>query len=115
MSLEAKLSSSVKEAITQLYGEAISSEIIFQATRKEFEGSHTLVVFPYTKLSKGSPEATGTAIGEYLLKNEPLIAKFNVVKGFLNLTISDAYWIESIKTICNHKTIGQLASKNKKV
>ncbi len=115
MSLEAKLSSSVKDAISQLYGEAVSSEIIFQATRKEFEGSHTLVVFPYTKLSKASPEATGTAIGEYLLKNQTLVSKFNVVKGFLNLTISDAYWIESVKTICNNNNIGQLASKNKKV
>ncbi|MFN8437847.1 MAG: arginine--tRNA ligase [Cytophagales bacterium] len=115
MSLELQLSGLVKQAIKSLYNEEISQEIAFQATRKEFEGSHTLVVFPYTKLSKLSPEATGTAIGEYLLSNSTLVSKFNVVKGFLNLSISDRIWVDSVQQLVQSPQVAQLPSNGQKV
>lgn len=115
MTLELELSALVKKALKSLYNEEITAELIFQSTRKEFEGSHTLVVFPYTKISKLSPEATGTAIGEFLIANSNLVSAFNVVKGFLNLSIADSYWINATKTIVENKNVGQLAPKGKKV
>lgn len=114
MSLESKLSDLVKEAVQNLYNLNVS-EIVFQVTRKEFEGSHTLVVFPFTKASKLSPEATGNALGNYLLEKGTLVSKFNVVKGFLNLSISESYWIQNIQSICENKSLGILPSQNKKV
>ncbi|MBC7615769.1 MAG: arginine--tRNA ligase [Pedobacter sp.] len=81
-------------AIKQLYNEAVTESVInIQETRKEFEGQVTIVVFPIVRFSKKSPEETANAIGEYLLKNVEQIIAFNVVKGFLNLTIADSYWI----------------------
>lgn len=114
MSLESKLSDLVREAIQHLYQLDVS-EVVFQVTRKEFEGSHTLVVFPYTKASKLSPEATGTALGNYLIEKGSLVSKFNVVKGFLNLSISERYWIQNLQAICDNKSLGLLPSKNQKV
>ena len=81
-------------AIKQLYNETVAESVInIQETRKEFEGQVTIVVFPIVRFSKKSPEETANAIGEYLLKNVEQITAFNVVKGFLNLSIADSYWI----------------------
>ena len=91
---------SAVEAIKSLYGADFSAEKIqMQKTRKEFEGDFTLVVFPFLALSKKKPEETAQEIGEYLKQNQPVIAAFNVVKGFLNLSISTSYWIELLKEI----------------
>ena len=91
---------SAVEAIKNLYGADFSAEKIqMQKTRKEFEGDFTLVVFPFLALSKKKPEETAQEIGEYLKQNQPVIAAFNVVKGFLNLSISTNYWIELLKEI----------------
>ncbi|MDR0542690.1 MAG: arginine--tRNA ligase [Dysgonamonadaceae bacterium] len=67
-----------------------------QKTKKEFQGHLTLVVFPLLKISRKNPEQTAIEIGEYLIKNQPAIAGFNVIKGFLNLTVSSAYWIQTL-------------------
>ena len=100
MNLENTLIQSVADAVKHLYGAEIGTEKMqLQKTRKEFEGDFTLVVFPFLALSKKRPEETAQEIGEYLKANQPLVASFNVVKGFLNLAISTNYWIELLKHI----------------
>jgi len=86
----------------------IAGAVADTPTNQEFEGSHTLVCFPLTKLSKKSPEETGRMIGEYLKNSSSGISKYNVVKGFLNLTISDALWISAFTDIYKQKDFGQL-------
>ncbi|GGH06914.1 arginine--tRNA ligase [Pedobacter zeae] len=83
-----------QKAIFELYNEEIAEGVInIQETRKEFEGQATIVVFPVTKISKKSPEQTATEIGEYLVAHVADITKFNVVKGFLNLSIAESYFL----------------------
>ncbi len=90
----------VQKAIEKLYGTALNaSQVQLQKTKKEFKGHLTLVVFPLLKISGKNPEQTALEIGEYLLKNESVFAEFNVIKGFLNLVIAPAYWIEILNTI----------------
>ncbi|MBR3941348.1 MAG: arginine--tRNA ligase [Bacteroidaceae bacterium] len=100
MSIETTLVQSVVEAIKSLYGADFDAEKIqLQKTRKEFEGDFTLVVFPFLALSKKRPEETAQEIGEFLKANQPVVSAFNVVKGFLNLSISTNYWIDLLTTI----------------
>ncbi len=100
MSIETRLAQSVVEAIKSLYGADFNAEKIqLQKTRKEFEGDFTLVVFPFLALSKKRPEDTAQEIGEFLKANQPVVSAFNVVKGFLNLSISTNYWIDLLTTI----------------
>ncbi|HXB11703.1 MAG TPA: arginine--tRNA ligase [Bacteroidia bacterium] len=90
----------VKKGIASLYNTDIANlNIALQRTRKEFEGDFTLVVFPFLQLSKKNPEQTGKEIGEYLQKELPDITGFNVVKGFLNISTSNAYWISYFKSV----------------
>jgi len=90
----------ILQDIERLYAVRITETLIqIQKTKKEFEGHLTLVVFPLLKISKKTPEQTSVEIGEYLVKNQPAISGFNVIKGFLNLTISPAYWIETLNAI----------------
>lgn len=90
MLFEDKLIPVVKNAVSELYAaQADEKWITFQETRKEFEGEITLVVFPFTRLSRKSPEETGKQLGEYLQQHASVISSFNVVKGFLNLTVAD--------------------------
>ncbi len=94
MTVETIISDAVAKAIAQLYHTEINpSSIVPQATRKEFEGNLTVVVFPFLKASHKSPEATANEIGEWLVANEPAVEKFNVVKGFLNITINPSFWL----------------------
>jgi arginyl-tRNA synthetase len=89
----------VVKAIKDLYQTDIAAkDVNLQETRKEFEGQVTLVTFPYTKVSRKGPEQTGTEIGEYLQNALPQIAAFNVVKGFLNISIADSYWLDQLRT-----------------
>ena len=89
--IEEILEEKVKEALKSLYGLSVG-KVAFEKTKKEFEGDYTLVVFPYVKASQKKPEDTANEIGTYL-SNSPEVKNFNVVKGFLNLTISDSYWL----------------------
>lgn len=92
--IEQILSEKVNDAVKSLYQlEAGSLQIQLQNTRKEFEGDITLVVFPFTKVSRKSPEATAVEIGEYLKTNLADVENYNVIKGFLNITIKKEYWI----------------------
>jgi arginyl-tRNA synthetase len=100
MSIDNIISQAVSRAINELYGiEAAPSTITPQATRKEFEGNLTIVVFPWTKVAHKAPEVLGTEIGEWLKANEPAVAAFNVVKGFLNLTITPTFWCNVLGAI----------------
>ena len=91
MNIEQFLTDKVAAAVSTLYGNA-GAPLQIQKTRKEFEGDYTLVVFPLLKASRKSPEATATEIGEYLVANTPEIKAFNVIKGFLNLSLDSAFW-----------------------
>lgn len=101
VNIEEKLIASVTNAIKELFGQEVPAQMVqLQKTKKEFEGHLTLVVFPFLKISKMRPEETAEAIGGYLRSNEPnLIANYNVVKGFLNMTIASDYWIELLNSI----------------
>lgn len=100
MKVEQKIQTSVIEAIQALYGQTVSAEqLTLQKTKKEFEGHLTLVVFPFLKISKKSPEQTAQEIGEWLAANSSEVAAFNVIKGFLNLTISSQSWVELLNEI----------------
>jgi len=107
MKINEKLTSSIAEAIQSLYGEAAPANLIqLQKTKKELEGHLTLVVFPFLKLSKKKPEQTAQEIGEYLVTNQPAVASFNVIKGFLNLTIASSEWIEMLADINRQSQYG---------
>ncbi|MDB5148230.1 MAG: arginine--tRNA ligase, partial [Mucilaginibacter sp.] len=85
------------KAVKQLYQTDIEpAAVSIQETRKEFEGQVTIVTFPFTKFSRKGPEQTGTEIGEYLKNKLKEVASFNVIKGFLNLSISDEYWVSQL-------------------
>ncbi|MBR4380655.1 MAG: arginine--tRNA ligase [Bacteroidaceae bacterium] len=100
MKIEEKLTGSIAEAIQSLYGqEAPVNFIQLQKTKKEFEGHLTLVVFPFLKISKKKPEQTAQEIGEYLLAHQSAVSAFNVIKGFLNLTIASSEWIGMLADI----------------
>ena len=93
MKIEQQLAASVSAALHHLYGQEVAADTIqLQKTKREFEGHLTLVVFPYLKMSRKKPEDTAQEIGQYLMDNSGMVAAFNVVKGFLNLTIASDCW-----------------------
>ena len=93
------ITEAVVRAVKHIYQTDITAENInLQETRKEFEGQVTVVTFPFTKFSRKSPEQTGAEIGQYLQNNLPEIASFNVVKGFLNISLADSYWLDQLYT-----------------
>lgn len=105
--IEQQFSAAIRSAIQILYGVAIAPEqAVLQKTKKEFEGHLTLVVFPFLRISKKSSEQTAQEIGEYLLEHEPSVASFNVIKGFLNLTIAGSNWIEMLNAMHAQETYG---------
>jgi len=105
-----------QKAILELYKEEIAESVInIQGTRKEFEGQATIVVFPITKISKKSPEQTATEIGEYLVAHVEDITKFNVVKGFLNLSIAESYFLKQFNEEILAPDFGIFPSNGKKV
>src|SRR6201985_858635 len=90
---------SALKAVKHLYQtELTAADISLQETRKEFEGQVTIVTFPFTKFSRKSPEQTGTEIGEFIKNELKEVSAFNVIKGFLNISIADAYWINQLYT-----------------
>ena len=116
MAAEVFLASKASEAVKALYGADFPAESMQVApTRKDFEGDYTLVVFPLLKTSHQAPEATATAIGEYLKANCPEVSSYNVVKGFLNICLSGTYWLESLQTVAADPNFGTLPSTGKTV
>ena len=110
MTLHHTLTSHIQKAVLELFNISIE-KVEFQATRKEFEGDITMVVFPLVKALKGNPVEIGNQIGNYLVANVNEVAKFNVVGGFLNIVISDAFYVAFFNTIKNNETFGFVAPK----
>ena len=105
MTIQEITSKAIKAGLKEIYNVAIEN-VEFQATRKDFEGDITVVVFTFLKTIKGNPVEIGTKLGEYLTKNVKEITKYNVVKGFLNLVLSDAYFLENFATIYKIENFG---------
>ena len=102
MSIDSIIAKSVAQAVKELYGiDTPADKITPQATRKEFEGNLTVVVFPWVKAARKSPEAVGQEIGAWLEANEPAVEKYNVVKGFLNITVAPKFWNSVLKHIAD--------------
>ncbi len=111
MSIDNIIAQAVSRAVSELYGATTPAESITpQATRKEFEGNLTVVVFPWVKAARKSPEAVGAEIGAWLEANEPAVEKYNVVKGFLNLTISPRFWNSVLAHIADTPDYGLTAA-----
>ena len=107
MTVETIITGAVSKALKELYGLDVAPEsIVPQQTRKEFEGNLTIVVFPWLKASHKSPEATANEIGEWLVANEPAVEKFNVVKGFLNISINPEFWLNVLHSIAEDSDYG---------
>jgi arginyl-tRNA synthetase len=95
MKVEEKIAREVSKIIEDSFGQQVAPDSIsLQKTRKEFDGDFTLVVFPFVKIARRSPEQTAQMLGEALVKQVDEVATFNVIKGFLNLKLAPAYWLE---------------------
>ena len=115
-SIQNRLIEVTVQAVKQLYNADISeNQIALQETRKEFEGQITIVTFPVTRFSKKSPEQTGTEMGEYLKAHISAITDFNVIKGFLNICLSDEYWISLLNETIVKSDFGVFPSNGKKI
>ena len=98
MNIQTLLEAKVKEGFLTLF-ETTLPTVEFQATRKDFEGDITIVVFPMLRYKKGNPAQIGESLGEYLVENIQEVIAYNVVKGFLNLVIADKVYLQSFNTI----------------
>lgn len=105
MSLQQILTPQIQQAVQSLFDISIE-KVEFQATRREFEGDITFVIFPLVKLIKGNPVEIGNKIGEYLVQNTSEVVRFNVVSGFLNIVISDDYYLNFFNAIKNNEQFG---------
>lgn len=113
MSIESLLTSKVIEAVKECYGPEVEADKIqLQATRKEFAGDLTVVVFPFTRFSKKSPEETGKQLGDYLKEHIDEVRDYNVVKGFLNIEISSAYWLGILNEVAVDPRYGYQREKS---
>ena len=107
MLITQKILQAIAETLQEKFAEQTSvQELTLQKTRKEFEGDFTLVVFPFAKIAKASPEATAALIGNALLEKVPELAAFNVIKGFLNLSLSNSYWIDFLSSTAGNQNFG---------
>ena len=111
MSIDNLISAAVARAVKELYGVDTAPEsIVPQATRKEFEGNLTIVVFPWVKAARKAPEVVGAEIGQWLAENEGAVQRFNVVKGFLNIVIEPRYWNGVLQSIAADADYGTVAA-----
>ncbi|WP_417291632.1 arginine--tRNA ligase [Corallibacter sp.] len=110
MNLQNTLSNQVKEAVKTIYNAQLET-VEFQATRREFAGDITVVVFPVLRVVKGNPVQIGESIGNYLVEHVDFVKAFNVVKGFLNIEIADAYYVNFFNSISNDSSYGFVAPK----
>ena len=110
MNIESEIIAAVVQAVKECYGQDVPTTMVqLQKTKAEFEGNLTLVVFPFLKLSKLKPEDTAQQLGDYLAKHCKVVQSFNVVKGFLNLTIAPAAWISLLNRIDSEPRFGEKA------
>lgn len=115
-SIDKELKQDIVKAFKVLFDTEVTADsLLLQPTRKEFEGTHTLVVFSYTKLTRKSPEESGKLIGEYLQAHSDVVSGYNVVKGFLNLSIADAVWLSAFQEVHHTPDFGCLPANGEKV
>lgn len=114
MNLDLALRTEIHKAVTALFNQPVD-QLQLQPTNAEFEGSHTLVCFPLTRISKLKPEETGNAIGAYLVEHSGMVTRFNVVKGFLNLVISDSVWVKVFESIYTNPNYGVTPATGKEL
>ena len=115
MIMEQKIRECCVDAVQELFGEKIAPELIgFEKTKKEIEGDFTVVVFPLVRYSRKSPEQTATEIGGYLIKNLPGIRNFGVIKGFLNLVMTESFWFDFLYTAYEDPSFGMFSVRNDK-
>ena len=114
MTLQATLEIHIKKAISQLYKVDLES-VEFQATRKEFEGDITVVVFPMLRVVKGNPVKIGQSIGDFLVANVKEVIRFNVVKGFLNVVFSDSYFLNFFKETSDYSKFGKVTGEEETI
>ena len=116
MTPEVFIQQKAAEAIKAIYNtEVAETSLQVSVTRKEFEGDYTLVTFPLLRITRQAPDATGTAIGEWLVQNVKEISAYNSVKGFLNLSFSPVYWNEALQEVASNETFGQLPATGKRI
>ena len=116
MTAEAFIQQKAAQAVQALYqADVPAASLQVAVTRKEFEGDYTLVTFPLLKISHAAPDATGNAIGQWLVDHVPEISGFNSVKGFLNLSFSAVYWNESLQAISADENFGRLPDTGKRI
>ena len=113
MNLNTVLENELKEAVASLFN--YTGDLQIQPTNREFEGSHTLVCFGLAKASKRSPEETARMIGDHLVAHSVMVSKYNVVKGFLNMVISDSVWVQVFNYLFNQKNFGTAAPSGKEI
>jgi arginyl-tRNA synthetase len=114
MNLDQLLRSEISKALKTLFNQTFD-DLQLQPTNAEFEGSHTLVCFPLTKVTRKNPEETARVVGEQLLRQSDFVIRFNVVKGFLNLVLSDQLWVTLLSRIYESPDYGQLPSNGKEI
>lgn len=114
MNLDQLLREKISDAVNALFNQSIT-HVQLQPTNQEFEGSHTLVCFPLTKITRKSPEETARMVGEYLVEHSGVVSRYNVVKGFLNLVLRDQVWVTVLSDIYNNPAYGQLASNGEEI
>ena len=116
MNLEQQIISAIQQGFKVLFDHEVGIEDLgLQPTRKEFEGTYTFVMFPFLKVTKMAPEASGSKLGEYLVAQSDVVTGFNVVKGFLNLSVSETSWIGIFEKLYSNPSLGQLPSNGQKV
>src|SRR5688572_3796503 len=114
MSLDHTLRSEIQKAVSSLFSQSVDN-LQIQPTNQEFEGSHTVVCFPLTKISRKGPEETAKLVGEHLVQHSGIVSKYNVVKGFLNLSLSDKVWVDMLQYIYAHPNYGQLPDNGEEI
>ncbi|MFY0599281.1 MAG: arginine--tRNA ligase [Cyclobacteriaceae bacterium] len=116
MSIQVQLAEDISQAFQSLFQIDLSPQKVnLQPTRKEFQGTHTLVVFPFLKETRQKPEELGSNLGDYLKTNSKIVKDFNVVKGFLNVEITDTTWIGELKSITEESNYGTASPNGRKV
>jgi arginyl-tRNA synthetase len=116
MHIHTTLQNAIKQAVADLYGETIEAEkVIVNVTPTDFEGDYSIVVFPFVKIAKKSPDVAAAELGAYLLQSVPEVAQFGVVKGFLNITLQATYWQGFLQTMLQHPRYGEQPANGQKV
>jgi arginyl-tRNA synthetase len=113
MDIQDELKQLIQEATGSLYN--IQEEAVLQPTKKEFEGSYTYVTFPLTKIARQSPVQIGNAIGEYIKQRQSIVSGFNVIQGFLNISLSTSLWVDKLNDIAANPSFGTLPAKGESV